>query len=159
VMPELVLGLSMLMWFVMLQVTLGAVSIILAHTTFCISYVVVTVRSRLQDFDEAMEEAAFDLGASAWQTFWRVTFPLIRPGVLAGALMAFTLSFDDFIIAFFTTGVASETLPLKLYSMIKLGVSREVYALSAVVLVVTYIGIHAITRQHSRPQIRRRNTV
>lgn len=137
IMPEIVLGLSMLIWFVMLKLTLGTVSIILAHVTFSMSYVTITVRSRLHGFDRLLEEAARDLGASPWQTFRRVTFPLILPGVLSGALMAFTLSFDDFLITFFTAGVGSDTLPLKLYSMIKFGVSPEVNALSTLMLAVT----------------------
>ncbi|MEO5970534.1 MAG: ABC transporter permease, partial [Bdellovibrionia bacterium] len=122
IMPEIVLGLSLLIWFVVLQMTLGVFSIILAHITFCISYVIITVKARLHGFDESVEEAARDLGATPWKTFWKVTFPLIWPGVLSGALMAFTLSFDDFLITFFTAGVGSDTLPLKIYSMIKFGV-------------------------------------
>lgn len=141
VMPELVLGLSMLMWFVMLRMVLGWTSIVLAHVTFCVSYVIVTVRSRLRDFDKTMEEAAYDLGATRWQSFWLVKFPLIRPGIVAGALMAFTLSFDDFIITFFTAGVGTNTLPLKLYSMMRLGINPEVYALSTLLLLTTFVAI------------------
>ncbi|OFZ82011.1 MAG: hypothetical protein A2583_01360 [Bdellovibrionales bacterium RIFOXYD1_FULL_53_11] len=138
IMPEIVLGLSMLMWFVLLRITLGYFSIILAHITFSVSYVIITVKARLHGFDDSLEEAARDLGASPWQVFWRVTFPLIWPGVLSGALMAFTLSFDDFLITFFTAGVGSDTLPLKIYSMIKFGVSREINALSTLMLVFTF---------------------
>ncbi len=141
VMPELVLGLSLLLWFVLLRLVLGWTSIILAHVTFCFSYVVIIVRGRLRTFDQALAEAAFDLGASRWQSFWYVKFPLIRPGVIAGALMAFTLSFDDFIIAFFTAGVGTNTLPLRLYSMMRLGISREIYALSTLLLVGTFAAI------------------
>jgi len=137
VVPEIVMGISLLIWFVALQVTLGVFSIILAHITFCLAYVIVTVRARLKDFDFSLEEAAQDLGASRWKTFWKITFPLITPGVLAGALMAFTLSFDDFIVTFFTTGVGSDTLPIKLYSMIKFGVSPKVNALSTLIFLVT----------------------
>lgn len=155
IMPELVLGLSLLMWFVMLRLVLGWFSIVLAHITFCMSYVIVTVRSRLQDFDHSLEEAAYDLGATPWESFWRVTFPLIRPGIFAGGLMAFTLSFDDFIITFFTTGVGSDTLPLKLYSMIKLGINPEVYALSSIVLVITFVAIFWISK-HGDGLTRRR---
>lgn len=139
VMPEIVLGLSLLVWFVLLRITLGAFSIILAHITFSVSYVVITVKARLYGFDESLEEAARDLGATPWKTFWRVTFPLIWPGILSGALMAFTLSFDDFLITFFTAGVGSDTLPLKIYSMIKFGVTPEINALSTIMLGLTLV--------------------
>jgi len=139
IMPEIVLGLSMLIWFVLLRITLGSFSIILAHITFSVSYVIITVKARLDGFDYALEEAARDLGASSWQTFRRVTFPLIWPGILSGALMAFTLSFDDFLITFFTAGVGSDTLPLKIYSMIKFGVSPEINALSSLMLGATLL--------------------
>ncbi len=126
IMPEIVLGLSLLIWFVLLGITLGTFSIILAHITFSVSYVIITVKARLDGFDYSLEEAAMDLGATRRQTFWKVTFPLIWPGVLSGALMAFTLSFDDFLITFFTAGAGSDTLPLKIYAMIKFGVSPEI---------------------------------
>lgn len=139
IMPEIVMGLSLLIWFVFLKVTLGSVSIILAHITFSVSYVMITVKSRLTGFDVSLEEAARDLGASPWKTFWKVTLPLIWPGILSGSLMAFTLSFDDFLITFFTAGVGSDTLPLKIYSMIKFGVSPEINALSTILLAITLI--------------------
>ena len=117
--------------------TLGKFSILLAHITFSISYVVITVKARLAGFDRQLEEAAFDLGASPWQTFWRVTFPLLWPGILSGALMAFTLSFDDFMITFYTAGVGADTLPLKIYSMVKFGISPEISAISTLMLAMT----------------------
>lgn len=146
VIPEIVMGLSLLIWFVMLKLTLGSFSIILAHITFSFSYVIITVRTRLQDFDHSLEEAARDLGATSFQTFWRVTFPLIWPGILSGALMAFTLSFDDFLITFFTAGVGSDTLPVKLYSMIKFGISPKINALSTLILFVTTLLVLFIFR-------------
>lgn len=139
IMPEIVLGLSLLIWFVLLRISLGTVSIILAHVTFSVSYVIITVKARLADFDVSLEDAARDLGASPWQVFSRITLPLIWPAVLSGALMAFTLSFDDFLITFFTAGVGSDTLPLKIYSMVKFGVSPEINALSTVLLVATFL--------------------
>jgi spermidine/putrescine transport system permease protein len=139
IMPEIVLGLSLLVWFVLLRITLGSFSIILAHVTFSISYVIITVKARLDGFDYALEEAARDLGATPWKTFWKVTFPLIWPGILSGGLMAFTLSFDDFLITFFTAGVGSDTLPLKIYSMIKFGVTPEINALSTLMLGATLV--------------------
>ncbi len=138
IMPEIVLGLALLIWFVLLRITLGSFSIILAHVTFSMSYVIITVKARLDGFDRQLEEAARDLGASPTQVFLKVTLPLIWPGILSGALMAFTLSFDDFLITFFTAGVGSDTLPLKIYSMIKFGVTPEINALSTVMLVATF---------------------
>ncbi len=152
VMPELVMGLSSVIWFVALRLTLGLWSIVLAHTTFTLSYVVVTVRARLRDFDGSLEDAACDLGASGWQTFRLVTLPLVAPGIVAGAMMAFTLSFDDFLISFFTAGVNSDTLPMKLYSMIRFGVNREMYALSSVLIAVTALGLASWALFRRRPR-------
>jgi spermidine/putrescine transport system permease protein len=154
IMPEIVLGLSLLIWFVLLRIALGTLSIVLAHITFCVSYVIITVRARLAGFDETLEEAARDLGASSWQTFRRVTLPLIWPGILSGALMAFTLSFDDFLITFFTAGVGSDTLPLKIYAMVKFGISPEINAISTVLLAVTLLLVLIFfrpLRRHGRP--------
>lgn len=139
IMPEIVMGLSLLIWFVFLRLTLGKVSVILAHVTFSLSYVIMSVRTRLHGFDLSLEDAARDLGATAWQTFRRVTLPLILPGIVAGAVMAFTLSFDDFLITFFTAGVGSETLPLRIYAMIRFGVSPELNALSGLLLGMTVV--------------------
>lgn len=139
ILPELVLGIALLIWFVALKLTLGLISVTLAHITFSVSYVIITVKARLVDFDETLEEAAKDLGATRMQTFWRVTFPLILPAVVSGALMAFTLSFDDFLITFFTAGVGTDTLPVKIYSMIRFGVSPEINALSSLVLGATLV--------------------
>jgi spermidine/putrescine transport system permease protein len=137
IMPDIVMGLSLLIWFVFLRITLGAVSIVLAHVTFSLSYVIMTVRTRLEGFDRSLEEAARDLGATPAQTFLHVTLPLIFPGILSGALLAFTLSFDDFLVAFFTAGPGSDTLPLRIYAMIKYGVTPEINALSTLMLGAT----------------------
>ena len=139
VMPEIVVGVSLLVFFVAATVELGIVTIIIAHVAFCISFVTIVVRARLSGMDRSVEEAAQDLGATPVQTFFRITLPLILPGVMAGALLAFTLSFDDFVITFFVSGVGSSTLPLKIYSMIKFGVSPVINALSTVVIVATMI--------------------
>lgn len=141
VMPEIVLGLSLLIWFVLLRVSLGVVSLILAHVTFSLSYVVITVRARLQNFDQSLEEAAYDLGADKWMVFRKITLPLISPGIISGALMAFTLSFDDFLISFFTTGPGTDPLPLKIYSMIKFGMSPEIHALSTLIFGFTILAV------------------
>ena len=139
VMPEIVVGVSLLVFFVAAAIPLGIVTIIIAHVAFTISFVTIVVRARLSGMDRSVEEAAQDLGASPVQTFLRITLPLILPGVMAGALLAFTLSFDDFVITFFVAGVGSSTLPLKIYSMIKFGVSPVINALSTVVIATTMI--------------------
>src|ERR687894_1845273 len=146
VMPEIVVGVSLLVFFVAAGVGLGIVTIVIAHVAFTISFVTIVVRARLAGMDNSLEEAAQDLGASPVQTFLRVTLPLILPGVMAGALLAFTLSFDDFVITFFVSGVGSSTLPLQIYSMVKFGVSPVINALSTVVLVATMLLIFGGSR-------------
>ncbi len=137
-MPEILLGVSLLLFFIqVLNLTLGMLSIVLAHITFSIGFVAVIVRARLAGMDDALFEAARDLGASPWETFRYVTFPLILPAVIAGALMAFTLSIDDFVITFFTAGVGVQTLPLRIYSMIKIAVTPEVNAVSTLLMLLT----------------------
>ncbi|MVX64341.1 ABC transporter permease [Clostridium chromiireducens] len=139
VIPEVVLGIALLSIYSALSIPLGLISITLSHITFSIPFVVITVRARLAGFDKYLEEAAMDLGANRIVTFWRVTLPLIMPGVLSGAMLAFSLSIDDVIISFFTAGPGSTTLPLKIFSMVKTGVTPEVNALSTVIMVVTII--------------------
>jgi spermidine/putrescine transport system permease protein len=136
----------LLVFFVAASLQLGITTIIIAHVAFTISFVTIVVRARLSGMDPSIEEAAQDLGANPVVTFLRVTLPLILPGVMAGALLAFTLSFDDFVITFFVAGVGSSTLPLKIYSMIRFGVSPTINALSTVVLVATMILIFGGSR-------------
>ena len=150
VMPEIVVGVSLLVFFVAVGFQLGITTIVIAHVAFTVSFVTIVVRARLAGMDRSIEEAAQDLGASPVQTFLRVTLPLILPGVMAGALLAFTLSFDDFVITFFISGVGSSTLPLKIYSMIKFGVSPVINALSTVVLVATLVFIFGGSRLFMR---------
>ena len=135
--PEILMGVSLLIFFVMLNITLGMVSIVLSHIAFCVGFVAIVVRSRLAGMDESLNEAARDLGATPWQAFRLVTLPLIMPGVVAGALMAFTLSIDDFVITFFTAGVGSSTLPLQIYTMVKIAVTPEVNAVSTLLMLLT----------------------
>jgi spermidine/putrescine transport system permease protein len=135
--PEILMGVSLLIFFVLLNFTLGLVSVALAHIAFCIGFVAIVVRSRLAGMDEALTEAARDCGATPWQAFRYVTLPLIMPGVIAGALMAFTLSIDDFVITFFTAGAGTVTLPLQIYSMIKIAVTPEVNAVSTLLMLLT----------------------
>jgi spermidine/putrescine transport system permease protein len=135
--PEILMGVALLIFFVMLNMTLGLVSVVLAHIAFCIGFVAIVVRSRLQGMDDSLVEAARDLGATPVQAFRLVTMPLIMPGIIAGALMAFTLSIDDFVITFFTAGAGASTLPLQIYSMIRIAVTPEVNAISTLLMLLT----------------------
>jgi spermidine/putrescine transport system permease protein len=134
IIPDIVMALSTLLFFVIFAVPLSRNTVLLAHIAFNISFVAVVVRARLAGMDRSLEEAAADLGASEWVTFRRVTLPLLMPGIVAGALMAFTLSLDDFVITCFVSGPGSTTLPVQVYSMIKFGVTPEVNALSTLML-------------------------
>ncbi|MDE2593249.1 MAG: ABC transporter permease subunit [Burkholderiales bacterium] len=137
-MPEILLGVTLLLFFrQVLDLTLGLFSILAAHITFSIGFVAIIMRARLAGMDESMFEAARDLGASPWRVFTRIMLPLIMPAVVAGYLMAFTLSIDDFVITFFVAGVGMSTLPLQIYSMIKVAVSPEVNAVSTLLMGLT----------------------
>jgi spermidine/putrescine transport system permease protein len=135
--PEILMGVALLIFFVLLNFTLGLVSVALAHIAFCVGFVAIVVRSRLAGMDESLTEAARDCGATPAAAFRYVTLPLIMPGVIAGALMAFTLSIDDFVITFFTAGAGTVTLPLQIYSMIKIAVTPEVNAVSTLLMLLT----------------------
>jgi len=137
IIPDIAMAVMLLLFFVLSRTQLGLPTIIISHIAFNISFVAVVVRARLAYFDVTLEEAAQDLYANEWQTFRRVTLPLIMPGILGGALLAFTLSLDDFVITFFTAGVGSTTLPLRIYSMIKLGITPEINALSSLMLIAS----------------------
>ncbi len=138
-MPEILLGVSLLIFFISVfgEESLSLATVMIAHTTFCIGFVAIIVRARLAGMDESIFEAARDLGATPWQTFRLVTLPLIMPGVIAGALMSFTLSIDDFVITFFTAGAGVPTLPLTIYTMIKIAVTPEVNAVSTLLMLLT----------------------
>jgi spermidine/putrescine transport system permease protein len=144
--PEILMGVSLLIFFVLLNFTLGLLSVTLAHIAFCIGFVAIVVRSRLAGMDESLTEAARDCGATPALAFRYVTLPLIMPGVIAGALMAFTLSIDDFVITFFTAGAGTSTLPLQIYSMIKISVTPEVNAVSTLLMLLTLAMIVAASR-------------
>lgn len=138
VVPEILMGISLLMAFVAAGVRLGMATIILAHVTFCVSYVALVVLGRLQDFDFTIIEAARDLGATGWQAARRVLLPMLAPGLAAAGLIAFTLSVDDFVITFFVAGPGSTTLPIRVYSMIKHGATPMINALSTLLLALTF---------------------
>jgi len=141
VIPEILMGIGLLLFFVALKIQLGLFTIMISHVTFCISFVAMVVLGRLQNFDFSVVEAAQDLGAN-WPTVaWKVLIPLLSPGIISGALLAFTLSIDDFVITFFVAGPGSTTLPLRIYSMIKHGSPPLINALSAILLLVTFIAV------------------
>ena len=135
--PEIVAGISILALFALLRIPLGLTTVIIAHITFCLPFVTIVVLARAQGMDRSLEEAAMTLGAPPAATFWRVTVPQLLPGIVAGALLAFTLSFDDFLITFFTAGPGSTTLPLVVYGMVRKAVEPTINAVSTIVLVVT----------------------
>ncbi|MGR3712008.1 MAG: ABC transporter permease [Shimia sp.] len=141
VMPEVITGLSLLLLFIGLNVDRGVTTIVLAHTTFAMCYVSVVVSSRLVSFDQSLEEAALDLGCSPFQAFRLVTLPIIAPAVISGWLLAFTLSLDDLVIASFTSGPAATTLPMKIWSSVRLGVSPEINALSTIMIALVTLGV------------------
>lgn len=155
-MPEILLGVSLLIFFLnvakpVLELAgvafdLGLTTVVLAHITFSIGFVAIVVRARLAGMDDSIFEAARDLGATPWRTFRDITLPLTLPGIIAGALMAFTLSVDDFVITFFTAGVGTKTLPLQIYTMIKVAVTPEVNAVSALLMLLTLAMILAAAR-------------
>lgn len=145
-MPDILIGVSLLLMFILFNFTLGTSSIILAHVSFCIGFVALAVQARMAGMDDSLIEAARDLGATPWQSFRLITLPALTPGIIAGAMMAFTLSIDDFVITFFTAGVGSKTLPLEIYSMVKIAVTPEVNAVSSLLMLLTLILISAIAR-------------
>jgi spermidine/putrescine transport system permease protein len=148
VIPEICMGVALLLFFVNsgmmsffvnMPWPLNLGNIIIAHVSFCFPFVAVVVRSRLIGFNRQLEEASKDLGASEWQTFWSIIVPYMKPGLIAGALLAFTLSLDDFVITFFTSGPETVTFPVKVYSLVRRGVSPEINAASTVLIVITVV--------------------
>ncbi len=141
VMPEVITGLSLLLLFIAIGLDRSITTIVLAHTTFSMCYVSVVVSSRLVTFDRSLEEAALDLGATPFHAFRLVTLPIIAPAVISGWLLAFTLSLDDLVIASFTAGPSATTLPIKIFSAVRLGVSPEINALSTILISIVAVGV------------------
>ena len=141
VIPEVVLGIALLSIYSLAGIPLSLFSLILAHVTFCIPFVVLTVRSRLIGIDQTLEEAALDLGATPFKAFMQVMLPLLIPGIISGAGFSFALSIDDVIISFFTTGPASTTFQLQVYAMVKTGITPEINAISTLMMLVIVLGI------------------
>ena len=162
VIPEIVMALALLAFFAFsfniieavsgIRLRNSLVTVIISHIAFSISFVVVVVRASLKGFDKRMEEAAQDLGANQWQTFWRITFPLILPGIIGGALLAFTISLDDFIISFFTTGPGASLLPVEVYASVKRSITPKINAISTVMLVIsmTLVGLSQLVQRQRR---------
>ncbi|MCQ0988911.1 ABC transporter permease [Jiella marina] len=155
VMPEVITGLSLLLLFVAIDLDRGFLTITLAHITFTMCFVTVVVQSRLLSFDRSLEEAAMDLGATPFVTFFRVTLPLIWPAVAAGWMLAFTLSLDDLVIASFTTGPGATTLPMKIYSQVRLGVTPEINAVCTILIAIVATGVIVATLINKRRDVRR----
>ena len=155
VMPEVITGLSLLLLFIAIGLDRGILTIVLAHTTFSMCFVSVVVSSRLAGFDDSLEEAARDLGCGPFDAFRLVTLPVIAPAVVAGWLLAFTLSLDDLVIASFVSGPSSTTLPIKIFSAVRLGVSPEINALSAIFIGLVAVGVISASLATKRAATRR----
>ncbi|GIO89321.1 MULTISPECIES: ABC transporter permease [Paenibacillus] len=137
IIPDIIMGLSLLVLFSQLNIPLGKMTVMIAHITFSISYVYVVVSARLSGMGKQLDEAAQDLGATPWQAFRHVTLPQIAPGIISGALIAFTLSLDDFMVSFFVAGPSSTTLPIYIYAQVKRGISPEINALCTILILVS----------------------
>lgn len=139
--PDITMGISLLMFFIFIGLDIGFTTLLLAHVTFCVPFVIVTVYARLSGFNPSIIEAARDLGAGEFEMFRRIMLPMLTPAVLAGWLLSFTLSLDDVIVSFFVTGPTFNILPLKVYGMVRVGVTPEVNALSAILFLFTLISV------------------
>lgn len=155
VMPEVITGLSLLLMFVAISFDRGIWTITLAHATFAMCYVAVVIQSRLASFDRSIEEAAMDLGCTPLKTFFVITLPVIMPAVASGWLLAFTLSLDDLVISSFTTGPGATTLPMKIYSMVRLGVTPEINAISTILIGIVAAGVVVTSFLHKRREEQR----
>jgi putrescine transport system permease protein len=161
VMPEVITGLSLLLMFVFMEQVFGwpagrgKLTIVLAHTTFCLTYVSVIVQARLSQLDQSLEEAAQDLGCRPMKTFFVITLPIIAPAILSGWLLAFTLSLDDVVISSFNTGPGATTLPMEIFSRVRLGLNPEINALATIIIGVVATGIFVASLLMSRQEKRR----
>jgi putrescine transport system permease protein len=157
VMPEVITGLSLLLLFVSMNWERGFWTVVIAHATFAAAYVAVVVQSRLLTFDVMLEEAAMDLGATPLKTFFVITLPVIAPALVSGWLLAFTLSLDDLVIASFTTGPGATTLPMRIYSQVRLGVTPEINAISTVLIGLVTLGVLVASIVQKRQLAKRRH--
>ncbi|MDC1424725.1 ABC transporter permease [Oceanospirillaceae bacterium] len=152
IMPDIILGIALLIFFVNVKIELSVFTIVIGHCTFLISYVFIVVSARIADMDETLEEASADLGANGWQTFYRVTMPVILPGIVGGALLAFIISMDDLVITYFISGVDSTTLPVFIYGMLRRGIKPEINAIAAIILlssmIIATVGLYIRSRKN-----------
>jgi putrescine transport system permease protein len=155
VMPDVIIGLSLLLLFVATGLDRGFFTIVLAHITFSMCFVAVVVQSRLLTFDRSLEEAAMDLGAPPVRTFFLITLPIILPAVVSGWMLAFTLSLDDLVVASFTSGPGATTLPMKIYSQVRLGVTPEINAVCTILIAIVTIGVVIASIVNKRREVRR----
>ena len=139
IVPEIVTAVATLLFFVLMGMRLGLTTVTIAHTVFCIPFAYLPIRARLEGMDKALAEAAADLYANEWQTFRRVTLPLLWPGILSGAMLAFIISLDDFVITYFVAGAGATTLPVYIFGMIRIGISPEVNAISTLMLAISVL--------------------
>ena len=150
-MPEVILGVGLLTFFVRAHIKLSFWTLVFSHVVFCLPYTTGTIRARLLSLrNSSLEDAAMDLGATEWEAFKKITFPLARPAIFSGAILAFTVSFEDFVTSFFVAGIGTVTLPIKIYGMMKFGITPEVNALATLLLVLTFAGLlthHVLTRE------------
>jgi spermidine/putrescine transport system permease protein len=151
IMPDIILGIALLIFFVNVKIELSVFTIIIGHCTFLISYVFIVVSARIADMDETLEEASADLGANGWQSFYRVTMPVILPGIVGGALLAFIISMDDLVITYFISGVDSTTLPVFIYGMLRRGIKPEINAIAVIILlssmIIATLGLYIRSRK------------
>jgi putrescine transport system permease protein len=154
-MPDVIIGLSLLLLFVATGLDRGFFTIILAHITFSMCFVAVVVQSRLLTFDRSLEEAAMDLGAPPVRTFFLITLPIILPAVVSGWMLAFTLSLDDLVVASFTSGPGATTLPMKIYSQVRLGVTPEINAVCTILIAIVTTGVVIASIVNKRREVRR----
>jgi putrescine transport system permease protein len=155
VMPEVITGLSLLLLFVALGLDRGMLTVTLAHITFSMCFVAVVVQSRLLTFDRSLEEAAMDLGATPVKTFFAITLPVIAPAIISGWMLAFTLSLDDLVISSFTSGPGATTLPMKIYSQVRLGVTPEINAICTILIAVVATGVLIASVVNKRREVQR----
>ena len=155
VIPEIVLGIALLSIFTLAKIELSLWTVLLAHISFSVPFVITSVRSTLYAMPKNIEEAAEDLGANRWQSFWYVTLPILKPGIVSGALLAFTLSLDDVVISYFAAGPGTNTLPLYIYANIKTGISPDVNALTTLMLIFTITVLALSAHLESKKQLER----
>ncbi len=145
VIPELVIGLASLATFSKMGLSIGFTTLVIAHVTFCVPFVIITLRARIANFDTSIEEAAMDLGANQWRTLKRVTIPMLTPGIIAGAFLSITLSIDDVIISYFVSGAGQITFPVEVYGMVRGKITTDVYALSTL-MIIGVVGFYLISQ-------------